>query len=227
MKTFLLMGQSNAEGRGAGGIWQFSNYLSCWNNQSGRDDALNLGDAFLPPEYGEMPFRVDTNNFMPHACEAIHRELNEPIRFVIVAKGGIPISEWTDGTARGPMYDRLVAVSTAAGVTSYDGFFWHQGESDNGISGAYAAKWSALLGFLETDGFITASTPVVMGTPLPTISSITPVIRSIADADSRIALADIAHLTHLSDNLHFDGPSAYPAGRIYAAGYLSLLEPAP
>jgi hypothetical protein len=159
MKTILCMGQSNAIGRGAGGVSATTN-VTVWDNENDRTDTTNLGAAFVTPSLAASPFVGGKNNKFLHAANYLARELGEAVRLIIVATGSQPITAWCDAAGtKGAMWARTVAVLAAAGV-SVDAVLWHQGESDAAASGTYAAKFTKLVAELQGANVITSSTPV-------------------------------------------------------------------
>jgi carbohydrate esterase-like sialic acid-specific acetylesterase len=233
MKTFLSSGQSNALWYGDGGYWpQTWNDVTAWNCENNRSDLENIGSSFVAPVYGAKPFReklldgtlATANNASIHACQTIARVLGEPVRLIIVAKDGAPIQDWCDGTIRGPLYQRIQAVLSGAGVLSVDGMFWHQGEANEADYTTYATKFGAMLNFVHQDGFLSSSAPVVIGTPTYDSPNISSILRSIGNSGGRYALAEMSHLQLKSGDVrHYSGPSAFVAGRIIANSYLSVL----
>lgn len=261
MKTFLSTGQSNTLWYGDGGHWpQTWDNVTVWNCENNRSDLVNTGTAFVSPVYGKKPFRenlldgtlLNANNASVHACQTIANVLGEPVRLILVAKDGAPIQDWCDGEARRAIYQRLQTILSAAGVLSLDGLFWHQGEANEADYQSYASKFGTMLDFMQQDGFLSSSEPVVIGTPTYHRPNIGNTLRSIGKSGGRFALADLSHLQLkpaiitwnglstlyanidavdepfdirlLSDDaLHYSGASAALAGRIMASSYLSVI----
>lgn len=225
MITVLAMGQSNAVGWGSGGVWGIPPSVTVWNC-AGNSDAGFVGNAFVAPVYGAAPFTAGHNNMMVHACRYLATELGEDVQLILVAYGGQPIQQWSEG----PMYGRMEAVLAAAGVDCVDAFLWHQGEANTPTHATYAAAWNTLLGKMTADGVIDADSPIVIGelANQPTAPNMNAVLRSIANASDRIALADIACFTANDQSVdfsHFNGPSLVRAGLEYARELMKLPGP--
>lgn len=217
-KYFLASGQSNCRGRGTGGDFTISPLVKVWNNQNDISDLTNLGTAWVTPDRNARPFVSGCNNFAVHAANQIALATGEEVRLVIVAKGDTSIGQWFSASIRQPMLYRISAVLAAAGVTTLDGFWWHQGEADNSATAAgyYPGRWNALINCLTSDGVITSSTPVVMGEVSTKYGTIPGVLQSIADADPRIRLAPVKQFERLTDDVHFTGPELVRIGLVYA-----------
>jgi hypothetical protein len=220
MKTILLMGQSQATGAGVGGVWGIPSTVTVWNCTGDISSATTgLGTAFVTPaNMSAAPF-IGKNNLGVHACRYLASELEEDIRLVIVALSGTPIESWSN--PGGAMYARMQAVLAAADVSSVDAFLWHQGEANASNPAAYPAAFSALVSRLETDGYIDDETPIVIGELGIWQTGMNPVLRSIASASPRIALADIACFPTQDDG-HFNGSSLVRAGLEYARELMKM-----
>lgn len=224
MKTILAMGQSNMVGSGLGGAWNIPASVTVWNCAGNSSSpSSGLGNAFVTPSsMAEAPF-IGRNNLAVHACRYLAHELGEDIRLIVVACAGYAISNWINGAGvTGSMYARMEAVLAAAGVTKPDAFLWHQGEADAAISGSYTASWNALLSRMTADGYLDADTPIVIGELGIWQTSMNPVLRSIADASDRIALADISCFPISAGDMHFTGASLVRAGCEYARELIKL-----
>lgn len=211
MKTLLGMGQSNAMGWGAGGIFPASASVTVWNSTNNLMNLTSLGSAFICPDIHAAPFVGTNNNMFYHAARNLSVLLGEDVRLIIVAAGGLAISNWEKSS--GPMYARMKAVLAAAGVTTVDAFLWHQGESDNAAPSGYTADFSALLANMTTDGYINFDTPVVVGELSAQFTSLNPILNAMAGG--RISVAPI-HTFPTVDQTHFTGPALVQAGWQYA-----------
>lgn len=222
MKTILAMGQSNAVGRADGGGWNIPASVTVWNNANDIEDLSQLGSAFVAPDRNTAPFVSGKNNIFVHAAKYLSQLTSEDVRLILVAKGGIPIAEWDGKTS--PMYSRMKAILTAAGVSKVDAFFWHQGENDASAPSGYAAKWNGLIANLTSDGIIDQETPIMVGEVAPANEAINPVLHSLADLRT-----DIAPLKMLEtfDNVHFKASACIEAGFMYAERAFALLPDAP
>lgn len=222
MITILAQGQSNAFGNQQGGPDFSSATVEVWNNHGDRDDAVNIGSAWVPMSIGSHPFNTaGSNNMMAHATRWIETTTGDSVRLILVAMGGQSIDKWTNSSGtRGAIYARMQAVLAAAGVTDpIDVFLWHQGEADNGTSGTYAARFAAMLANMTADGVIDANTKIAIGETSPASANILPVIRSLASA--QVNVAHLSIFPTASDGIHFTGASLSEAGRLMAeaAGY--------
>jgi hypothetical protein len=221
MKTILAMGQSNMVGAVPGGVWGIPSAVTVWNCAGDSSSATaGLGSAFVTPANMSVAPFIGKNNLAIHACRYLASELGEDIRLIIVALSGTPIEEWSN--PGGAMYARMQAVLAAAGVTYVDAFLWHQGEANAGAPAAYPALWAALLNRMETDGYINVATPIVIGELAIWQTAMNPVLRSIANADFRVSIADMSCFPVFDDNLHFNGPSLVRAGLEYARELMKI-----
>ena len=213
-------GQSNAQCRAVGGRFPVNDRVKFWNNQSDVVGNLNLGDSFVALDRHNAPFTNSCNNIFAHAADHIARSTGLDVRVVQVAKGGTPFSEW-DGKSS-PMYERMISVLSAAGVSNADLFLWHQGEGDNAAGySTYAARWSDFIQNLESDGVINSDTKIVIGELAPrSIENMHPVQHSLVNHRT-----DIAAIKTLptSDGTHFDADGVIEAGEIYAKRTLLMM----
>jgi hypothetical protein len=230
-KTILAMGQSNAEGMWAGGVWGIPANVKAWNSHPNTDALTGLGTAFVHPQtFGYYPFNIDNgvnsgNNMMAHACRYLANAFQEDINLLLVSRRGTPISYWcNEAGVTGTMYARMKAVLAAAGVTKVDAFLWHQGEANNPAPGVYAASFAGLLSHLTADGYIDTDTPIVIGETIIQMPGINAVLHSIADADPRIGIADISCFPQAPDG-HFSGTSLVRAGLEYSRELMKLAGP--
>lgn len=224
MLTILAMGQSNALGFGTGGVWGIPASVTVWNC-AGNGNSGSVGNAFVAPVMGAAPFFPGKNNMMVHACRYLAAELNQNVRLILVSYGGQPISEWS--AVNGPMYTRMKNVLTAANVSSVDAFLWHQGEANTPTYATYEAAWATLIGKMTSDGYINASTPIVIGDLAcqPTSPNMNAVLRGLAEASARVSIADISCFQTndmVVDIAHFNGISLVRAGLEYARELMKL-----
>lgn len=220
MITILAMGQSNALGNQSGGNSTFDSNVTVWDNANSLTDLSALGSAFLAPALGSNPLNpAGSNTMMIQVANHLAIKTGEAVRLILVATGGQAIDAWVSSSGvKAAMYNRMEAVLAAAGVSSVDLFLWHQGEADNGgpASNAYPTRWGYLLANLQTDGYIGAGTPIVIGEVAAQYTSINPVLNSIAAADSRVAIALIKNQPTAADNIHFTGAAQDAIGQLYA-----------
>lgn len=226
MKTILVMGQSNAIGRISGPLTTGSD-VTIWNNANDIETLSSLGTAFQAANLSNPPHVGGKPMFATAAAKYLSELINEPVRVISVAKGATSIDQWHNGSNAGAMYARMVAVLAAAGVSSVDAFLWHQGESDIGTSGTYAARFAALRARMIADGYLTPSTPVVIG-EISNVASVSMngVLNGIAEGSPNVGIARIGQFrVSLTDNWHFDGPSVAQIGLEYAYELAQLPGP--
>ena len=224
-RTFLCSGQSNAVGRGTGGAWDISPLVTTWNSRNDILDATaNLGDFFKVAERDTQPFVNGRNNMFVHACDRIARTLNEPVRMILVAKGGKPIAEWYSGGGPKVMLQRILNVWDETGLTGpVDGFFWHQGESDgNTPYDTYKARFDAITRTLRNQGIMTATTPIIVGEGSASHTDMNAKMNRLAREDAYIECAPIKDLA-TSDGTHFTGAALVNVGYIYASIWLTMI----
>lgn len=227
MTLYLFFtGQSNMEGCGYGGDFStVSPLVKFWNNKQSLTDLTQLGNAWVTPDIDEDPFHYAHNSLAVWAADAIARETGEEVRAIIVAKGAQGIEEWYRGTV-GPMFDRSIAILNAAGVTALDGFFWQQGEHDNGMAPSdYAGCFSGVLRNYRTRGFISYSTPpVVLGEATASYTGTNANLAACLPLDKRTALVPSKRLpVRAEDGVHFVSASLTRLGKGHAAAW-SLLR---
>lgn len=215
---FALSGQSNARGRGTDGDFTISPLVKVWNNKNDISDLTYLGDAWVTPDRNADPFVSGGNNLGVHAANQIALATGEEVRLVIVAKASQGIAQWYSANMRQPMLLRMLAILELAGVTSLDGFWWHQGEADHGtILNDYRNRWNAMVNVLQNqEGLISATTPIVMGEVAVKFTNSNANLGVLAAADPRIRLAPIKNTPTISDDTHFPGPEYVRIGLVYA-----------
>lgn len=214
-------GQSNGEGRGTGGSFAISPLVKVWNNHNGRDDLLNLGDAWITPVRDQHPFDLnDGNNMFLHAANAIALMTGEEIRLVFVTKGGLGLASWYASSAVQPMLARLLAVLDAAGVGMLDGLFWMGHENTDGAAlSTWQGRWNAVKREIRDAGHMTTSTPIVMGECEVGHTTSNSYIE--ACATGRTARAPLKMLPTY-DGTHYTGESLVTAGGLMAGVWTGL-----
>lgn len=221
MITILASGQSNAMGFNRGGVHFFDPQLETWNNENDTYEPDTFGTEYVAPSVDCPPFVRGANCFMVHAASEVARRTGQPVRLVLVTKGGIPISTWIDTAGNwGPMLYRLVAIARAAGIRRVDAFFWHQGEGDNKDPTDYPQKWAHLTKALEGEGFLSANTPAIIGETAAMWPRINPVLRELPQRFINVTFVPLADFA-TSDGRHFLGEDALSIGTRYAEAFLS------
>lgn len=209
------------QGGGSGGVWGIPASVTVWNSTGNVDTLVGLGNAWVAPVIGSPPLVGTANNSAVHAARYLAHELGQDVRLILIAKGGYAISYWTSPT--GTMYARMQAVLAAAGVTKVDGFLWHQGEADLANYATYPAAFNSLLSRMETDGYIDASTPVVIGELSAAHAQMNTALQSIAAGSLRVGIASNATYTVLAPtDLHFTGQSLVRIGLEFARELMAL-----
>lgn len=164
--TVLHLGQSNAVGRGPGGLpfSAVSGAVSAWNN--GRDFGA-AGSQFVAPVESSGPYDASgDNNCGVWLCEHLAQRSGDAVRHVLVAKGSVPIDQWLIGgvedgwTALAATWAAIDAVDP--GVVA-DVFVWQGGESnDVDTAVQYASKFNDLILRLTGGGVIDADTRILL-----------------------------------------------------------------
>lgn len=225
MKTILAMGQSNALGFGGPSLVN-NGRVTVWNNENNVTVIGDVGSAFVTPNVAGNPFSAGNGNFLASAGSFISDMIDEDVRIVLVATGGQPIEKWAKFPTPGIMWLRMKAILAAAGVTKVDALLWHQGESDDalGTTANYEVAFQALLANLETDGYISRATPVIIGEcswKWPTINS---VMHHIVRNDPRISLVRSGAF-YTSDGTHFTEAMTSIVAAAYARELARLAGP--
>jgi hypothetical protein len=219
-KTYLLSGQSNARGIYSDGYFPTNSHVTIWDNLGTSTDLNNLGTQWLTPNISNQPFD-GLNNLGVNAAEKIYTATGEDVRFILVAKGSMEISSWYNGTPQA-MLLRILAVLNAAGVTSLDGFWWHQGEQDNAIDpDDYLTMFTGILNTLKSNNLITDQTPVIMGETSINFPGSNLCLDNCL-VDERTRLAPIRTF-ETGDGTHYLGTELVKIGSIYAS-YQLILE---
>jgi hypothetical protein len=223
-KYILLGGQSNARGRGPGGSFAIDPKVRVWNNTDNLDGTTLMGTQFVNPVLGEPPFSSDDcNNLGVHAADMIAQALNQQVRAFNVAKGGLAISNWHNGTEQ-PMLTRTKAILQLSGITRLDAFMWMQGESDNATPYAtYKARFDGMIASLTAAGYITAGTAIVVGECSSWHTGSNLILNQlVADYGAMARIAPIRDFVTLTDNTHFTGQALVSAGHMFAARALEI-----
>lgn len=218
MLKVLASGQSNMSGRGTNGplFSTCDSRVTVWNNTN---ELGANGSAFVaPPAETNAPWDSSGgNNLALWFCDRAAKELQETVKLVLVAVGATAISGWHP-TSPGAVYSEIDAVMTASSLGAADVFLWHQGESDVGSEGSYAAAFATFIAALRSDGFLGASAPVIIG-GLDSDSSYDTMNTTLAG----IADDETTYFTSLEDlpssTPHFTGPALHTIGQRYWAEY--------
>lgn len=213
----LSSGQSNAVGRGLYGKSpaDADSRVTVWNNVN---DADNVGSAFIaPPDFSTPPWSSNGgNNAFVWFADRAAKELNEAVKLINVANGGLSIANWNPANPNN-MYTRILANYAASSVPSADIFLWHQGEND-GTGGdstsvaSYKAQFLTLIAALRTSGVIKTDAPIIVGELRSSnASSINTAFIELAAENNLIYLANSAGLIDY-DGVHYEGASLHQFG---------------
>lgn len=192
MRTLLCSGQSNALDHVTQGDFVISPRVTIWNCASEVYDATTqLGNSFGAVNPASHPFLAGGHSMFVRLASVLAEELEEDIRLILVAHSGKSIDSWVTG----PMTQRILAVCSAAGVSSVDGFAWHQGETS---ATDYPTKFAAMLTALNG---LLGSAPVVVGELAAQHGAMNGILAGLG-----FPLARLSHLPTFDGN-HFTGPS--------------------
>lgn len=213
----LSSGQSNAVGRGLYGQSpvKADSRVTVWNNVNDTD---NVGSAFIsPPDFTVAPWSSNGgNNAFVWFADRAAKELEEDIKLINVAYGGLPISNWNPLNTNN-MYTVIESNFIASGVESADIFLWHQGENDgtggdNTPAETYKSAFLTLVQSLKTDGIIKSDAPVIVGELRSTNAAhINTALIELAAANELIYFAPADGLIDY-DGVHYEGASLQSLG---------------
>ena len=226
---YLLIGQSNMEGRGA-------------LDQEGkvadpRVLMLDKNNQWVPatdPLQSDEAARIGTGPGVSFGKALATRKPSTTIGLIPCAVGGTPLSRWVKG---GPLYQNAVArTREAMKYGELKGIIWHQGESDSKkeeLASTYAQRLTGMIADLRTE-FGRPGLPFVAGelgdflleSNLPCWKKVNEAIRSVSQTVPHCGLAVSKGLVDKGDHLHFDTASQRELGRRYA-GEIDRLEKAP
>lgn len=216
---YLLIGQSNMEGRGAidaeskiadPRVLSFDK-----NNQwVPATDPLHFGDKGI----------MGTGPGLAFGKAMAAKNPNVTIGLIPCAVGGTPLSRWVKGA---PLYKNAVARTQEAMKTGeLKGILWHQGESDSKNeenATTYGTRLAGMITDLRAE-LGKPELPVVVGelgeflsdTSLPFWKTVNEAIKATPAAVPHCGLAKSEGLTSRGDHLHFNAEGARGLGRRYA-----------
>ena len=219
--SFLLIGQSNAAGRGS--LADAAPLDTCDGRLLVARNGLWL-KMFRPVN----PDRKFSGTCLAETFAKAYAESNPDIQVGIVpcADGGTFLDEWQPGEI---LFDNAVHCAKLAMRTSrLMGILWHQGESDcePALYPLYAEKLQRMI-----DGLRTAlgmpEIPILLGGLgeflkdhaerdfLKNYVHVNDALQRVADADPRCAYVSAVGLTGNPDNLHFNAASLATFGYRY------------
>ena len=225
MHSFLLIGQSNASGRGKiNEVEPISNdRLFVYRNGRWRNmyvpvcpDAVTAGICFI-------------ENF----ADMYSKEKNVDVGIIPAAIGGTNLDQWVEG---GVVFENAVSMAALAARTStIAGVLWHQGESDCAETKYpfYEEKLSAILeGFRKRLGLY--DVPFLLGglgdylefcprSPVfKNYVHINEQLKNYANKTDMTGFVSAEGLTSNEDYLHFNAPSLREFGVRYYKEFLKL-----
>lgn len=222
LRVYLLMGQSNMQGRGA--------LETEDRTPHPRVFVLTASNQWAPavePLHGSGP-RAGFGPGLVFGKLMAAWDTNATIGLVPCAVGASELKRWERG---GDLYSNaVVRAQTAMRDGTLAGILWHQGEQDSMTATNSSTYYQRLVKMIEN---IRAD----LGQPhLPFVvgqigeflytrrKQQTPYARTVNDALARIpmhvprtACVRSAGLTHVGDEVHFDGKSQRELGKRYAA----------
>ena len=218
---YLIIGQSNAAGRGA----LPSEQIALDGVELFDDD-----DDFVPatPNLNQYStIRKDINGYnlgYPFGASMHHISGND-IKLVVNARGGTSISEWEPGASAAyfeAAVDRVEDALRTPG-TNLAGILWHQGEG-NRHSSTYVARLSALIEDFR-DAFDEPDLPFVAGQISQVRTDNIPFNTNLLDLPFEVrnsAVATSEDLTTDGDETHFSTEALREFGDRYALEMLAL-----
>lgn len=227
LHIYLLLGQSNMYGRGALEPQDRTPHPRVLLFTSS-----NQWISAVEPLHGHGP-RAGIGPGLAFGKALVASNTNATIGLVPCALGASELRRWERG---GDLYSNALARATAAmrdGTLA--GILWHQGEQDSMTetnSNTYHHRLAKMIGDIRTD-LAKPELPFVVGQIGEFLYNRrvqqTPFARLVNNALARIP-AQVPHtacvpstgLTHVGDEVHFDGRSQRELGRRYAEEMLRL-----
>ena len=139
--TIIASGQSNMLGADGfitdGGDKTTDSRVKVWNGSS-----FITADLTLAP-FAQGPSN-DNNNLAFHFAKALAEKEDAIVQIIFSAFGGNSISNWVGAGTSSTNWVAITDQITASGVSTIDGFIWHQGESDS-ASATYPSDVQTLM----------------------------------------------------------------------------------
>lgn len=224
--SFLLIGQSNAAGRGALSEAEPINTKNIYVLRSGR------WQPFYRPLNNDRPF--SGVSLIESFAERYAREHGVKVGIIPCADGGTRLDQWERGTL---LYDNAVYQTRLAQRTStVAGILWHQGESDclDGLWQTYEERLLRFFANLKGDAKL-EGVPTLLGalgdylsecTDHPSIMKnypkINEALKSAAAKMERTAYVADNNLPCNSDKLHYSAKGLYEFGLRYYEAFLTV-----
>lgn len=226
----LISGQSNAWGASAPfqGDTTGNDNVQAWNGASWVRATINQIPFRCAANNPTFPVYSGSNNFGLHFAKYLQSDKGGIVRLVLVPFDGNSISQWIPSGSTN--FTAITNAISSAGVEKIDYFLWHQGESDNGQTGAYYnLKFDTLKIQLRAQSWFPANTPIIVGGLLvggAQSAQAAALAKYDYGTDPFVAYATSAGLTNNGiDNLHFGGSSLVELGLRYYASAKSLPRP--
>lgn len=231
--AFLMIGQSNMEGRGDFGEVEPIKNDKCYMLRMGRWQAMS--EPVNPDR------AIFGTNFHSGVCLAASfadefaKRSGEKVGLIPCADGGTRISQWMPGEV---LYDHAVMMAKLAMRTSHlCGILWHQGESDCHSDGELAEHKQKLLTVMRSlrRDLGGEPMPIVIGELSEKITEkwnvadrpakMNRAFYEIAEQLSPCAVVSAEGLSLKADGIHFDSASLREFGKRYFEAYKTIGEP--
>ena len=227
--SFLLIGQSNAAGRG------LLNEAPPLNNLDGRIKVQRNGrwqDMFRPLN----PDRYFSGYCFAESFAIKYAEANPYVEVGIIpcADGGTKLSQWMPGEI---LYDNAVNNAKLAQRTSeIVGILWHQGENDSHFgedANTYQQRFTEMITRLRKD-LGNEKLPVIVGElgrfaasyqngKLKYMDIVNEALRTMPFVIENCGFASSEGLTDRGDSIHFNSVSYRIFGKRYFNEYLNVV----
>ncbi len=230
--AFLLIGQSNAAGRGAIEYTYPIENENCFMyvGDSKRYDLIFDPDKSWKPM--SEPMNIDKGESMAGAClatsflDAYQKTFGGEVGVIPCAMGGSKIEEWA---VDGELYNNAwnSAMAAMEDGTEIVGILWHQGEA-NASDSKYADKLDTIMYNLLSDLELPEDTPIIVGEIGRWYGNteVNKQLNAYADDFDNAACASSEGLLEDKDIAyggHFDGASLRILGLRYFAEYHKLV----
>lgn len=219
MYSFLLIGQSNASGRGFIDEVEKLDNTNLYSLRNGR-----WWPMYSPVNCDRVTAGISLAESFAYNCA---KDFNTEIGIIPCADGGTCLDQWEKGDV---LYDHAVMMAQLAQRSSeIAGVLWHQGESDCGLDRYmhYKEKCMKIFENLKKDLNLSDDVPFLIGGlgdflkdyKNKEISKNYPVINrtleKMADENDYIGFVPATGLTANPDNLHFNAKSLREFGIRY------------
>jgi hypothetical protein len=219
LHVYLLIGQSNMEGRAQIGEDEKAPIPGCWllNDKDAWGPAANPLNLYSTVRYDFQSQRLNPGYTFAKAMRKSDESVS--IGLVVNARGGTSIAEWKKG---GKLYDEAVRRAKKAQETgTLKGVLWHQGEADE-KDAQYLDKLKVFIADLRKD-LDDKDLPFVAG-QLYDIKLINDQIAKLPGEVPFTGYAATDGLKAMEDGRHFDAPSTRLLGERYAEAMAKLLK---